>query len=221
MTSSRRACHRGGFSLLEVMGAVALLGLMFTIAASLAMTTVVREGTAMRRMEAAMIADEEIARMEALTISGSAPEDTSDEREEGEFIVEIIVYPIPLPTIPLGDPSAGGALGVGFDIGSQLGIPANSLEGLLKQIDVRVSWIDGNSERSVSRTTYAFDLAAWAAIAPETPGGSAAGGGSGDADSADGSQRGGGLIGADLEENARRNRQDRQELRNQIQRGRR
>ena len=60
-TSRRRA---GGFTLIEVVGAVAIVGIVFLILSTATFSGIAAEGTAHRRLEASLVADDALAEVE-------------------------------------------------------------------------------------------------------------------------------------------------------------
>src|SRR6185503_20810134 len=82
-----------GFTLIEVMGAVLVLGLLFTWLAHVAMIGLRSEGTDRRRADAELLADLEISTLEASVTAGQMPKDGRIERDEEPFRVLIEVAP--------------------------------------------------------------------------------------------------------------------------------
>ena len=153
---------RSGFTLLEVLAAVAILSIWFIVIAGTATQGLRAEGVSRRRLEAGMIADRVLADLEASTIDGSVPEPTEEMREQGDYTLTVIVAPF------AGEGSAA-VEGFGNPASPDVQAPALPLDQLiagelpersadLRRIDVRVAWIEGETEQWVTRTTFVFDL---------------------------------------------------------------
>jgi len=178
----RRGGGAAGFTLLEVLGAVAIIGLAFTLLARANIEGLRAEGTARRQLEASLLADRTLAGLEAQLQDGVVPELGSREDLVEGYRVEVEVTPLevdlpPLPEpVPEGfgeedtgpsllDPGAGGAPG------------GRNAPALLRRVRVEVAWAEGAAERSVLRETLVFDVAgAQALLGPLQQGEDAAGG---------------------------------------------
>jgi prepilin-type N-terminal cleavage/methylation domain-containing protein len=149
---------RRGFTLLEVLVAVALLGLVVSVLAQSAIQGLGYEGDATRRMRASLLADAALWRIEAELKLGGAPKPVEQSEEIEEFRVAVDVQPLD-PTgagltallAPAPD-AAGGAPSPAPAPGDPNGVPLP-----LFQIFVRVSWIEGLRELEVTRSTFAYD----------------------------------------------------------------
>ena len=147
---NRRSPSQSAFTLLEVLAAVAILGVLYVVLADVAIQGLRAEGRSRRRMEASLVADRALSEIEIEIEAGGVPELGSlPETEEDMFriAVEIRPYSIPLP---------GGTT----DAGSDTGAPSD--EGplaSLREIELIVTWDEGVDELQVVRTTYAFDAA--------------------------------------------------------------
>src|SRR5262249_43122428 len=93
---SRAASRRTGFTLIEVMGAVLILGLLFTWLASVAMVGLRSEGVDHRRADAELVADLELSTIEASISAGNMPKDGRSQRDEEPFRVLVEVVPTDL-----------------------------------------------------------------------------------------------------------------------------
>ena len=157
-----------GFTLLEVLGAVAILGIWYFILAALATDGLMHEGQNLRRLRAGIIADRVLAELEAINLDGSVPEPMNEiERAEGE---EDEIYEIQKEvsvfTLHFG---AAKAPGERADRDPSAPVPAlpaligEEIPGFARHIhrvDVTVSWSEGfETPEEVHRTTYLFDLA--------------------------------------------------------------
>jgi prepilin-type N-terminal cleavage/methylation domain-containing protein len=174
VASQRRAAslHKAGFTLLEVLAAVAILGIAYIALGSSGIQGLQHEGEARRRFQASLLADSVLAEIEAELEAGVAPELGTDEREADDFKieVEIAAYSFPMPEEEDKDGkrlgNARSRLGGSDAQAQQPAIPGPSLLGgesgpgavsPLRRIDVRILWNEGFGERIVSRTTFALD----------------------------------------------------------------
>jgi len=144
--------------LLEVLAAVAVLGIVFTMLAAATVTGLSAEGRNLRRLRASLVADTVLNELEVQMLAGVYPEESSDESERDELRVQVDVK-------PLADAGfeAGGADLVGF-----LEEQAPDVLPLLRVIEVRVSWLEGEDhELDVRRTTCFFDQTQWGESFPD------------------------------------------------------
>ncbi len=175
--SSMRAAERvrRGFTLLEVLAAVALLGIAYTVLGGAGIEGLQREGEAARRFEASLLADRVLADIENVFDQGSAPPLGEDEQDEGDFLISIRVAPfdavIPEPDRPRalerGEDRArrpGEARRDGPDLGPSLLAGAGGQPGPLRRVDIAVVWTEGWGERRVTRTTFGLDPEAAAEV---------------------------------------------------------
>lgn len=163
MRSSRAASGSRGFTLLEVLAAVAILGIWYVILAAVAIGGLRAQGESQRRLEASFLADEAIAEIEAGLNSGNAPDEEVKEYERDDYVVriEVLSYSLDLPPLESGSSSASAAPNSGaatLAVTNLLGGAGASGESPLRSVHIEVSWTEGYDERSVIRDTYAFDL---------------------------------------------------------------
>jgi len=153
---ARRRCLAGGFSLLEVLAAVAILGILYMVLATVTIEGLRSEGQSDRRLRASLLADLRLAELEApMEVGAPCPEPYGPD-EIDEFEVEVEVVPLDIPQPQHEGDVANAPAGL-----STLGIEQSPL----CRIRVEVRWPEGAGERSVSRTTYGFDQTAWEALA--------------------------------------------------------
>jgi prepilin-type N-terminal cleavage/methylation domain-containing protein len=161
----------GGFTLLEVLAAVAILGIAYITLGSSGIQGLQHEGEARRRLEASLLADSVLFDIEDAIEWDVAPSLGEEEREEGDFTIAVTVSPFSI-VVPEESGRDGKRLD---DARSRLGgsgeqarppaIPGSSLLGgsgpgaasPLRRIDVQIIWNEGFGERTVSRTTFALD----------------------------------------------------------------
>ena len=182
--SSRRAgprAPRTGFTLLEVLAAVAILSIWFIVIAGTSVQGLRAEGMSMRRLEAALLADRIVADLEAATLDGTVPEASNDRSQDGIFTIttQVKVFSLGLgggdraarapAQEPEPEPQGEG------DMHALLSSEMPGQSRNLRTIDVRVTWREGAAERSVHRTSYAFDLLKAAEVYNNIPGGGSGG----------------------------------------------
>jgi len=143
------------FTLFEVLAAVALLGILYTTLARVAMEGIRAEGESRRRLEASLLADDILSELEIGFDAGDLPELGTTEREEGDFRVTVKISTYDLPPIPASPQSTRKQR----TDAEPKGILAGQ-ENPLRQIEVKVGWLEGEFERQVERTSFAFDFVA-------------------------------------------------------------
>ena len=155
---------RAGFTLLEVMAAVVVLGLVYVVVARGAMQGLQTEGDAGRRLRASLLADRTLNGLELGLAQGIAPAPGQRESTEEEFTVVVEVSPFDV-----------AALLEGATVQGEEPVSSTSELELLKpsrgggaptvlSITVRVAWTEGISEQQVTRDSFAFDLDAAAPL---------------------------------------------------------
>jgi Tfp pilus assembly protein PilV len=159
-----------GLTLLEVLGAVALLGILYTVLAGSAIEGLRSEGESRRRFEAALLADERMAAIELALASDAAPEQGSSSEEQDGFTVRTEVTAFePPPAAKDAEARSGKPRSLAarraeasrVEAPSLFEKPASPTEpAALRSIEVVVLWEEGNEEREVRRTTYALDATA-------------------------------------------------------------
>jgi len=155
--------RRRGFTLLEVLAAVAILGIWYVVLATVGIHGLRAQGLNQRRLEASFLADEAVAGIASGLTDGAAPAEGVEEYEREDFSVRIEVEAFGLDVPPLDDGSTGSALPEGLDLPEELTTDLLSAggptgPGPLRRVRIEVSWPEGNDERSVIRETFAFDL---------------------------------------------------------------
>lgn len=158
-----------GFTLLEVLAAVAILGIAYAQLGQSGIMGLQHEGEARRRIHASLLADSVLTELESMIEAGTAPPIGTDEREEEGFRIAIAVdaFTLDVPE----EEQAGNRLSnarsrLGGDEAaapqpvagpSLLGGGGPGATSPLRAISVEVAWDEGFGERSVRRTTYALD----------------------------------------------------------------
>jgi prepilin-type N-terminal cleavage/methylation domain-containing protein len=142
---SRPDPARAGFTLLEVLAAVAVLGILYVVLADVSIQGLRAEGRSRLRLEASLVADRWLSDLELAIEAGGVPDFGTAEDEEDIFRIATEVRPFAIPLPP------------GID--ADRAAPGEALASL-REIDLTVSWLEGEEEQQVRRTTYAFDRAA-------------------------------------------------------------
>ena len=152
-----------GFTLLEVMAAVAILGLVYAVLARAATQGVMSEGESQRRMQAALLADARLADLETRLVTGEALPSRPLEEALDEFRIAIEIEPF-VPPAELAElaapPPESGAVNL-------LGDATGRQESALRVVRVTVAWSEGLIERQVERVTLVPDLAGLEVAIPE------------------------------------------------------
>jgi prepilin-type N-terminal cleavage/methylation domain-containing protein len=169
---------RGGFTLLEVLAAVALLAIAYTVLGGAGIQGLQHEGEAARRFEASLVADRVLEGIESGLDQGLAPPLGEEEQVDGDFLVSIRVAPFDALVPEIDPPRAlergadrarrpGESLRDGRDLGPGLLVGTGGRPGPLRRIDVVVAWTEGWGERRVTRTTFGLDPDAAADVLSE------------------------------------------------------
>jgi len=161
--AGKKAGRRRGFTLLEVLAAVAILGIWYMVAATIAMQGLRAEGQSQRQIRASLIADEVLADLESDFALASPPPAQDDETERDEFTIRVEIKPYEL-TLP------GSAQTKNAPTPALEKLAGSGGHSVLSQVRVEVRWADGVDEQSVIRETFGLDLGpAAAALQAATP----------------------------------------------------
>lgn len=146
-----RGTPGAGFTLIEVMAAVAVLGLFGAVLLQQASQGMHYEGEARRRMRASLVADRALWEVEAGLKLGAPPQPKEEETEtEDGFHVRVEVQPLDPLLLGLAPPADAGGDPPSPAAAAPLPLP-------IFQVLVRVAWLEGLAEHAVTRTTFAFD----------------------------------------------------------------
>lgn len=145
-----------GFTLFEVLAAVAVLGLVYVTLARTAMQGLRAEGEATRRLEASLIADHALSELELLLAGGVAPQVGVTESEQDQYAIFVEVAPYSLDELTTPPARPGEEQKQPLDL--PLLVAGSTGQGsALLAVTVRVSWQEGVYEREVTRASFAFD----------------------------------------------------------------
>jgi prepilin-type N-terminal cleavage/methylation domain-containing protein len=163
MPKSRRSSERArdraqrGFTLLEVLGAVLVLGMLYSVLAEVAIQGLRAEGESRRRLEASLFADELMSEIEASIAAGEVPPVGVSLEEDEFYVIELEVSPI--NTGALLPP---GVLGEEETLANLMG--AQTDEVPIREIALTISWLEGDRELSVKRTTLGLSAMEFDAV---------------------------------------------------------
>ena len=164
----------GGFTLFEVLGAVAILAIVYTTLSTVAIRGLRSEGESRRMLEASLLADWELSGFELDFLDkGEAPVIGITENEEQDgFTVTWEVTPLQTRIFKTAldkelernaaNPDAQTAPVLA---GQTVAINADAPPFL--QVELRVSWFEAGNERWVTRTIFAADEDAAAKFAAD------------------------------------------------------
>jgi len=170
-----RGLGRAAFTLLEVMAAIAVLALVYTVLARVGIQGFRAEGEADRRLRAALVADDRMTEIEAQLALGEALPVGETEAELDDFVIRVRVTAAEL-TLPAAPESVErrlreGTLPAGSSLANRAVGPAGPAPSFFlpagtgqpppgRRIEVKVAWIEGAIETSVVRETYGLDVTA-------------------------------------------------------------
>ena len=163
-----------GFTLIEVLGAVAILAILYTTLSTVAIRSLRSEGESRRMLEASLFADWELSEFELELETGASPEiGTTRSEEEDGFTVRWEVTPLQTTIFKLSSEQEQN-LQVSNLAGQRAAIPAGQ-EGAANagatpflRVELWVSWFEAGNERSVMRTLFAVDEDAAAKLAAKS-----------------------------------------------------
>jgi len=163
-----RAVHRRrGFTLIEVLGAVAVLGITYMMLATASISGLRMIGESSRRSDASLLADRLLSEIELKAEIGQLIEIGYEESAEEPFTVVVEI-------LDLAEEYGSGGGGTSNDADDLLGFlsaeangpfaeyrDSNWLLGYLREVHISVQWQEGAKEITVSRTSYIYDQQAW------------------------------------------------------------
>jgi prepilin-type N-terminal cleavage/methylation domain-containing protein len=152
-----------GFTLFEVLGAVAILAILYTTLSTVAIRGLRSEGESRRMLEASLLADWELSAFELELQTGAAPEigiTKSDELDGFTVTWEVTPFQTRIFKTALEKEQEKNAANPAAQTAPlpvpQAGATDDGAPPFLR-VDLRVSWFEGDDERSVTRTVFAVD----------------------------------------------------------------
>jgi len=154
----------GGFTLLEVLAGVLVLGILYTVLATAAIQGLQSEGRDRRRAEASLLADRSLAELESRLAMGVLLENETRELDEPPYRITIEV--VPEDVVAMLPQEVREQTGV--DDPGELAtlLVTDEGESRIQRISVTVSWEEGFETASTARTTYGFDKTGLADLFP-------------------------------------------------------
>jgi prepilin-type N-terminal cleavage/methylation domain-containing protein len=153
MSRSSRPRRARGFTLLEVMAAVSLLAILYTVLARVAIQGLRAEGENARRLEAAFLADQRLVdTYDQIYQQLAIPQVGSSQTVEGDYTVTLNVTPFQ-PPAEWGVTEGEKAIPMIF-----ASAPDGSGVELIRTAEITVAWLEGVEERHVTRTVYFVDF---------------------------------------------------------------
>jgi prepilin-type N-terminal cleavage/methylation domain-containing protein len=162
-----------GFTLLEVLAGVLILGILYTVLATAAIRGLQSEGRDRRRAEASLLADRELAELESAIAVGALLEDGTQEREEPPYRITVEVVPEDVMALLPEEVRQSDALGKPGELATLL--VNDQGESRVQRLSVTVSWEEGFDTDSIARTTYGFDKTGLEDLLPAEDGGTGTG----------------------------------------------
>jgi type II secretory pathway pseudopilin PulG len=169
-STRRRKAARAGLTLLEVLGAVALLGILYTVLIGQNIQGVRAEGESRRRLEASLLADERMADLEFGLAAGTAPPLGRTETEAGDFVLIQNVTAFEPPPEFVAEDTGGLQAPPGLTGPPSLLSTPRGGTPALRTVELAVVFVDDFAELRdeapayAARTTYALDLEAAATL---------------------------------------------------------
>jgi prepilin-type N-terminal cleavage/methylation domain-containing protein len=165
MSSRLRKNRHDGFTLLEVLGAVAILGISYMVLATAAIQAMQGIGQSQRRLEASLIADQTLIDVEISTETGQLVEPKLVTWQDSHF--EVTLEIIDLSEIHQGKGLQGGGTSLLEFLGKESKgafapfRESNLLLGYLREVHITVQWLEGGNELYVTRTAFIYDQQGW------------------------------------------------------------
>jgi prepilin-type N-terminal cleavage/methylation domain-containing protein len=162
-----------GFTLLEVLAAVMIFAMVVTVLIGTSSSAVNRAGLSATRLEASLIAEEEMALLESMLNTQRTP---PEDKEETRDFFSIRVYSEPALDDFGGGPVGGSGGGdregdlngsAGAGVAALLALEAPGIDQFIRRYEIRVEWIEGAGSQTIRRTTYAFDWEGARAALPD------------------------------------------------------
>lgn len=153
--------RRLGFTLIEVLAAVAVVGLVFSLLARVNIEALRAEGIAEQRLEAALVADRALTAIESGPVGGSAPPFGRSESSADRFRITLDVTPLQFELPAAAGPDVPDAFA---DAEGPTLLDPSAPEAPLRRVVVTVAWDSYGGEERIERETYVFDTASAGAV---------------------------------------------------------
>lgn len=160
-----RTNRHDGFTLLEVLGAVAILGISYMVLATAAIQAMQGIGQSQHRIEASLIADQTLIDVEISTETGQLIEPKLVTWPDSHF--EVTLEIIDLSEIHQGKELQGDGTGLLEFLGKESKgafapfRESNLLLGYLREVHITVQWLERGDQLSVTRTAFFYDQQGW------------------------------------------------------------
>lgn len=148
-----------------------IFAMVVTVLIGTSQSAVRQAGLSASRLEASLIAEQEIALLESFfNTQRTPPEDKEETRDRfairvySEFAIDDFGAG---PIGASGGVDTDGPSAVASGVGSILAREAPGLDQFLRRYEVRVEWIEGALPESIRRTTYGFDWEGARAALPD------------------------------------------------------
>jgi len=148
-----------GFTLIEVLAAVAILGIFVGVLAEVTFSGLRAEGDTVRRVQASLLADDRIQEIEAQAAAGSAPLGRRESQRD-LFTITQELRPFDPEKDGLGPWLAALRPKSSAPPAPPLALLQAGPNAPLRIAHVEVRWNEGSSPRRVRRTTLVLDLGA-------------------------------------------------------------
>jgi prepilin-type N-terminal cleavage/methylation domain-containing protein len=148
---ARRLRTQQALTLLEVMAAVALLGIVYAYLARAASQGIITAGQSRWRLEASLLADEAMAQVEQEIRDGVGLPLGEEEIDADPFVITraIEFYALPEELFPRPESAAASLLH-----------PGDTDLGVLRLVRISVRWSDGVRMQRLHRITFGYDTEA-------------------------------------------------------------
>ncbi len=152
-----------GFTLFEVLGAVAILAIVYTTLSGVAINWLRSEGESRRILEASLVADLEISAFELELDTGVAPEiGVTKTEDENGFTLTWEVTPLETQIFKTAqqqeqERNAKNPAAQPVPVPTAQTEGTDALAPAFLRVDLWVSWYEAGVERSINRTLFAVD----------------------------------------------------------------
>jgi prepilin-type N-terminal cleavage/methylation domain-containing protein len=148
-----------GFTLLEVLAAVALLAILYTVLARAAIEGLRAEGDSERRLEASLLVDDRLYDLIEMSAAVGQPLELGRREttiDDFTLVTEVTPFAVP-PEWGLTEPDGVAPLLFAQE--------ADGSSASLRTVQMTLSWLEAGDEHHVTRTGFAVDLSRVADLA--------------------------------------------------------